>query len=112
MAGLRGNQAYLIGGEQTAKGAPVAAADFEFLTPLTGGNIQPTREIGQLSETDSQRDVGVNYVESVGASGAPEIYVRDALFHRVLKWALGAMATSGTTNYTHTITPADALPYI
>ncbi len=37
--------------------------------------------------------------------------MRDANIHHFLTAALGAQADSGATNYTHTITPANALPY-
>jgi hypothetical protein len=80
--------------------------------PFSGGNIAPVREIDQLSETDANRDQGVSYVTNSGVEGSPEFYVRDSSIGFWLWAALGADAVSGTTNYTHVITPAQTLPYI
>jgi hypothetical protein len=109
MAGLRGNQALFALAKQTAKGSPntTYAASYAF----TGGSIQPSRSVGNLSETDAQRDQGVSYVENFGIEGTPEVYVREGNVHRLVHAALGATNTTGTTNYVHTATPAAALPY-
>lgn len=111
MAGLRGNQAKLGFQKQTARGTPAALGVGADVVPFTGGSIQPARSVANLSETDANRDQGVSYVESVGVEGSPEFYVRDANLHHALEAALGAIATSGITNFTHTLTPANALPY-
>ena len=109
MAGLRGNQAYLVQGKQSAKGTPVTAWQDRVL--FTGGNISPTRESDQLQETDSSRDAGDTYITQTAAGGTPEHYVRDSVIHHDLEAAFGTLGTSGTTNYTHTISMAAALPY-
>ena len=81
--------------------------------PFSGGNIGPQRTTEQLSETDSSRDQGVTYVSTAGVEGSPEFYVRDNSIPFWLMSALGSLATAGTTpNFTHTITPANSLPYI
>jgi hypothetical protein len=110
MAGLRGNQAYLAWSKQTAKGTPNTT--YARRSPFSGGNIQPARTVESLSETDANRDIGVSYVSSVGVEGAPEIYVRDNSIDSILEAALGANVDSGTTNFTHTITPANTIPYL
>lgn len=109
MAGARGNQAYWGWGKQVARGT---AKTITHKTPFSGGNIGPMKSVAQLSETDANRDEGVSYVEQTSMEGSPEMYVRDSNIHSVLDMALGGTVTSGTTNYTHTATPANTLPYI
>jgi hypothetical protein len=113
MAGLRGNQAWLLAAKQSVKGtAVVPSPTNSFKVPLSGGNIGPVRETDNLSETDSSRDRGVTYVTTSGVEGSPEFYVRDKPAGFWLYTVLGAAAVTGTTNYVHTITPANSLPYI
>jgi Phage tail tube protein len=124
MAGLRGNVAWLMAQKQAAKGtaatviAPTNAGAAgtgagAFKNPFAGGNIGPVRETDRLSETDSSRDQGVAYVVTSGVEGSPEMYARDATVGFWLHAALGADAPTGTTpNFTHVITPANALPYL
>jgi hypothetical protein len=110
MGGLRGNDAALAFAKQTAKGTPNTT--YLDLLPFSGGNLAPSREIDNLSETDSQRDQGVAFVVSSGVEGDPEVYVRDASIHRLLNGVLGGAAVSGAgPNYTHTLTPANTIPY-
>jgi Phage tail tube protein len=109
MGGLRGNDALLALAKQTAKGTPNTT--YTDALPFSGGSIAPSRTIDQLSETDSQRDQGVSFVQITGVEGDPEVYVRDASIHRLLNGVLGSTATTGTTNYTHTATPANTIPY-
>lgn len=109
MAGIRGNQADFRLAKQTGKAAvPVAYTDDLF---FTGGSLEPTRELDQLAETDSNRHEGEDYIQQTSAGGTPECYVRDASIHHILQSACGALATTGTTNYVHTITLANSLPY-
>jgi hypothetical protein len=114
MAGLRGNQAWLLAQKQTVKGtAAVPALTSAYKMPFTGGNIAPTRETDRLTETDASRDAGQTYIASSGVEGTPEFYVRDAAAAFWLYAVLGAVATTGAgPNYTHTLTPANTLPYI
>ena len=110
MAGLRGNQAWVGWAKQTVKGTSV---DPTHKAPFSGGSINPDRSIAQLQETDANRDEGVSYVEQVSASGTPEVYGRDAIAHSLFDAALGATISSGAgPDYTHTSTPANALPYM
>jgi hypothetical protein len=112
MAGLRGNQAWLMFAKQASQGTPATvAANTTFKVPFSGGNIGPVRETDNLSETDSNRDQGVPYVVTTGIEGSPECYVRDASIGALLLGALGSDAVTGSTDYTHTITPANTLPY-
>jgi len=109
VAGLRGNQAEFRLGKQTAKGTPVTAFTDDLF--FTGGSLEPTREIDQLSETDANRHEGEDYIQQTSGGGTPECYVRDDSIHHILQSACGTLATAGTTNFTHTITLANALPY-
>lgn len=113
MAGLRGNVAWVLAQKQTAKGtAATPAAASAYKMPLTGGGIAPGRETDNLSETDASRDQGITYVTSTGVEGSPEMYVRDASAGFWLFSVLGADAVTGTTDFTHVMTPANVLPYI
>lgn len=110
MAGLRGSQAFLVAGKQSAKGTPATAwQDMYF---FEGGNISPSRSTDQLSETDASRNAGDFFVQQTAVEGSPEVYVRDTNVHHLLEYALGTITNSGTTNFTHTITAAAALPYV
>lgn len=114
MAGLRGNTAWILAQKQTVKGtAATIAAASAYKNPFTGGNIGPVREVNNLAETDSARDQGISFVSSSGVEGSPEFYARDASAGFWLWAALGADAVTGSMpNFTHAITPAQALPYI
>lgn len=113
MAGISGNIGWLLAQKQTVKGTPATiAVPNAYKMPLTGGGLAPSRETDNLSETDASRDRGVTYVTQTGVEGTPEFYVRDASIPFWLWAALGATADTGATNYTHTITPANSLPYI
>src|SRR5688500_11850969 len=111
MAGLPSNQASLFWAKQTARGVPNTT--YVRRAPFSGGNIQPARNVESLAETDANRDQGVSYISSVGVEGSPEVYVRDTHIDSLLEAALGAAASdAGPTNFTHTITPANTLPYL
>jgi hypothetical protein len=117
MAGLRGNQAWLMAMKQSGKlgagAAPVPAVGDAFKMPFAGGNIAPTRTTDRLAETDASREIGDLYIQATGVEGSPEFYVRDESIAFWLWTVLGSIATTGTTpNFTHAITPSDSLPYI
>lgn len=113
MAGLRGNVGWLLAQKQAAKGtAATWSAAKSFKNPFSGGGISPVRETDQLAETDANRDRGVSYVTTSGVEGEPEIYVRDSSIPFYLSAVLGGLATTGATNFVHTITPSNALPYV
>lgn len=113
MAGLRGNTGWIMAAKQLAAGtAATPAAATSFKSPLSGGGIAPVLTVAQLSETDASRDIGVSYVQTSGVNGAPAFYARDGSLGFWLNAALGADAVTGTTNYTHVLTPSSTLPYI
>ena len=113
MAGLKGNVAWLMAAKQTVKGTPATpAVATTYKNPFSGGNIGPVRETDNLAETDASRDRGVTYITTSGVEGTPEFYARDSSAAFWLHKVLGSVATTGTTNFTHTITPGSTLPYI
>lgn len=113
MAGLKGNVAWLLAQAQSAKGTPATIATTKaYKMPFSGGSIGPTRTTDHLSETDSSRDQGVAYVQQTGVEGSPEFYVRDASIGFWLWLVLGADAPTGSVNFVHTLTPANAIPYV
>ena len=113
MAGLKGNVAWWAiepNGSSGAKGVPATSSTR--LIPFSGGNVSVTRETANFAETDSSRDQGTSYTVRSGVEGNPEAYVRDSYIHILLAGALGSDAVTGATpNKTHTITPANSLPY-
>lgn len=117
MAGFIGNVGWIMAQKQSAKGtaATVAlpgVAAGAWKNSLVGGGLGPTRTLGQLNETDASRDQGVSFVQNESAGGSPEFYARDDSLGFWLWAALGADAVTGTTNFVHTITPSNTLPYL
>lgn len=111
MAGLRGNQAYWVVSKQSGKG--VEPTKWEDTLLFTDGNLGPTRQTDQLSETDSSRNAGDFFVTQTGAEGSPSAYVRSASIHHLIEYALGASTHEGTTpKFKHKGSSAAALPYI
>lgn len=110
MAGLSGKSAWIAYAKQTGKGTIATAPTFK--SPFSGGNITPVRETDRLTETDSSRDQSAAYVVTSGVEGSPEMYVRAKTIGFWLASALGNVTTTGSTNFTHTITPGNALPWI
>lgn len=112
MAGLRGNQAYLVQAKQTAKATPPTAWQDKIF--FSGGSLNPTKGTDQLAETDDTRDAGDDYITQTASEGSPEVYARDDSIHHILEYALGATSIDATRtpDITHTITPASALPYV
>lgn len=110
MAGIRGNQAYLLNGIQTAKSAPITAwQDKHF---FAGGSISPAKNTDQLAETDNSRDSGDSFVAQTTIEGAPEVYGRIETVHHWLEYVLGKRVTTGTTPKTHVLTAVDTIPYV
>lgn len=112
MAGARGNQASWAFAKQVARAFP--NNNYLQRVPFTDGNLGPSREIDNLSETDANRDQGVAFVQTTAAEGNPGTYLRDVSIHHLLEYALGARSvnTAGTPTIVHTITPSNAIPYI
>jgi len=109
MAGLPGKSAWFAAAKQTAQGA--AATTPTARNAFSGGGIGPVRETDRLTETDAARDQSSAYVTTAGVEGSPEIYLRDKTIGLYLLGVLGSVASTGTTNYTHTIKPGNTLPW-
>jgi hypothetical protein len=111
MAGLSGKSAWLAYAKQTGKGTIATAPTFK--SAFAGGNVGPVLETDRLSETDSSRDQSSAYLTTSGVEGSPELYVRAKTIGFWLHAALGTTVTTGSgPNYTHTITPGNALPWL
>jgi hypothetical protein len=111
MAGLRGNQAFWVAAKQEEKGKEPTKWQDTYL--FTDGNISPSRQTDQLSETDSNRNAGDFFVTQTGSEGAPAAYVRTASIHHLLEYALGSASHEGEeAKFTHKIAGAASLPYI
>lgn len=110
MPAVSGNVVTLAVGKQTAKGTPQATPTYKL--KLTGGDIDPKRQIIQLAETDATRQQGKSVVVGASIDGSPEFYVRPDDFGLLGYAAMGAIATTGTTDKTHTITPANSGIYL
>lgn len=117
MAGLSGKAAWIgiskqTNGNKLLGTGGTAPTTPQYKLPFSGGTLGPVRETDRLSETDTSRDQSAAYVTTSGVEGAPEVYVRDDSIGMILYATMGVEAVSGTTNYTHTITPAASLPYM
>jgi hypothetical protein len=109
VAGVPGNAVTLAVGKQSAKGTPQTTPTYKL--KLVGGDIVPQREILTLAETDASRQDGASVVVGSRVEGSTEHYLRPDDFGLIAYLAMGANATSGSTNYTHTATSAAAAPY-
>ena len=114
MAGLRGNQGWVAAAKQASQGtAATVATGTTQKNARAGGGLHPVRETDRLAETDSSRDRGNSFATTGGVEGSPEFYARESSLGLWLTGVLGTDTVTGTTpNYTHTITPASALPYM
>lgn len=111
MAGIRGNQAFWVAGAQEEKGKAAKKWQDKYL--FTDGNISPTRQTDQLSETDSNRNAGDFFVTQTGSEGAPAAYVRAGSIHHLLHYALGTKTDEGAAGeFKHKLASAAALPYV
>jgi hypothetical protein len=96
--------------KQSAKGTPATAAQFR--TRVTGGDVAPVRNVPDFAETGTTRLPYTSFVASMGVDGSPAMGVRDEVASHLLYAALGSKAVAGAGDpWTHTITPAAALPY-
>jgi Phage tail tube protein len=109
---VRSNVAWAAVGEQVAKGTPLATVK-AFKTRLASdARINPRAETAVFAETDGSRDAPNSEKVTGGAEGGFAFGVRDSFFHKVAEWTIGtgSKATTGTTNYVHTISSPQATP--
>lgn len=96
--------------KQSAKGTPAVLAGFR--TRATGDDVAPTRNVPDLPETGTNRLPRTSFVASLGVEGSPAMGLREEIAGLLLFGALGSKSVSGSADpWTHTITPAVALPY-
>lgn len=96
--------------KQTAKGAAAAVPTVKFA--LTGTSLMPEKRRARYAMTDIGRDEGPAYTAGLSVGGDFSHYLHFDGFALEAYLALGAIANAGVApDYTHTQTPADALPY-
>lgn len=96
--------------KQSGVGVPAAAAQFR--TRASGGDIMPVRNVPDFAETGTNRLPRTSFVASMGVDGSPAMGVRDEIAALLLYGALGSKMVSGAADpFTHTLTPANSLPY-
>jgi hypothetical protein len=100
---------YLIG-IQSAKGA--VATTFRKYRAAGDANFSPIKEVARYSMTDAGRDRGDAYVSGIRVEGDLPVYLHFDGAALLAYGAMGANADSGAVNFTHTITPADDLPWL
>ena len=112
MAGISSRIGTIAVAVQTGKGAAAANPTVKFEL-AAAPSVMPVKEIGRYSTTDAGRDQGPAYVSRFGVAGDFQVYAHPQGIGTLFRAALGANANSGAgPNYTHTITPADDLPYL
>lgn len=109
MAGHAGNFFTAAIGRQSAKGTPQTTPKFKLR--VTGDIVEPNVNILDLPETDSsiQRSKAIKVGELI--EGQLSGFVRADEFGFLSYLHMGAVATTGSSPYTHTVTAAAQLPY-
>lgn len=96
---------------QAAKGTPASTPQVRY-NLAASPSLLPERTMGRYSHTGQGRDEGDAYTSLLAVQGEFSFYAHFDGFALPAYLALGAIADSGgPTNYTHTITPADTLPF-
>lgn len=110
MPATPGNTRLIYGAIQSGKGTPAATPTHKFsLNGDSAGN--PARELIQLPETDSSSQRADNTVVGSSPVLSWSNWVRGGEFAFLAKGIQGANADGGAGPYTHTATPALAMPY-
>lgn len=109
MAGLASNVGWVQWGKQSVKGTAVVPS---FRSNFASNDrIAPRAEFASFPETDASRDAPDSQKMSGGTEGSFQVGARDSIMHSILEAAQGTKVTSGSTNFTHTITNGTALAY-
>lgn len=96
-------------GKQVAKGTALTTPKFEI--PMGSGFAGPERVIEELPWTSEGQDSVGDYVSRVGGVVSATLPVLPVSSAGILELILGDRVTTGAGPYTHTITPADSLPW-
>lgn len=109
MAGLRSNVAWVQWGKQSVKGTAVVPS---FRSNYASDDrVAPRAEFATFPETDATRDAPDSQKMVGGTEGSFQVGSRDSIAHSILEAAMGTKVTSGSTNFTHTLTGANSLAY-
>lgn len=112
MAGISSAIGYIGAAKQTIKGTAIANPANKW--PLAARpSLRPVKTRQRYTATDTGRDLGPAYTSQMLVQGDFQVYCEPQSIASLLYYALGANADSGTTpNYTHTLTPANDLPWV
>src|SRR3954469_11223003 len=111
MAGISSKIGNFGFAKQTAKGS-VAASPIIRLFANGEPSLMPMKDRARYPETDSSQDLGGSYTSGMWVEGDIPLWLRPDAASFLFAAALGASADSGSTNYTHLITPANDVPYL
>lgn len=112
IAGISARLGNIAIGVQSAKGTPAASPAVKAF--FAGApSLQPYINDARYNLTDGVRDVGDPYVSQIGVNGDVPLYAHPDLMALLWHATLGANADAGVGDpWTHTATPANALPYL
>src|SRR5262245_23031109 len=111
MSGISSSIGYYLIGKQTAKGTP--ATTFRKYRAAGAASLAPVKERAVYSMTDIGRDQGDSYTTGVRVEGDLPLYLHPYGAALLFASVLGTVVETGSSpNFTHTITPADDLPWM
>jgi hypothetical protein len=97
-------------GKQTAKGAAAATPTHKYR--LAGSpTLMPQKNRARLETTDSGRDQGLSYTQSILVEGDMPVFMYPDGIGILMYGVLGAHAVTGSGPYEHVITPANDVPW-
>lgn len=109
-SGISSALGYYLVGVQTGRGV-VATSWYKFRLSAES-TFAPDKVVNRYAMTDTGRDMGDAYTSVVSAKGTISTYLHPDGVALPFFLVLGSDADTGATpNYTHTITPADDLPW-
>lgn len=108
-SGISSALGYYLIGKQPSKGTPPVTW-FKFRA-CGEPSIAPDKEVKRFTMTDSSRDRGDAYTSVVSVKGDLPVYCHPNGMGLLTFLALGSDVDSGAGPYTHSITPADDLPW-
>lgn len=110
MGGISGSLGYYLIGIQPDQGD--TAVTWMRYVVEAAPSFEPNKVVNRYTMTDTGRDQGGAYTSVVSSKGDLPIYLHPDGIGLLCFLAMGSLADAGTTpHYTHTITPADDLPW-
>lgn len=111
MSGISSRHGTIAIAKQTAKGSAAATPTVKFALSAAP-SVAPIKERGRYVMTDQGRDPGQAYTSRMAVGGDFQVYMHPDGFGLLGLGVLGTNADTGAgPNYTHTITPADDVPW-